>query len=175
MLPPDTRLFHFVLHICNLRRSGVHTTLCAGFSPSLASNTAEHYLHVLLFLLREVYVFEGRRTARSREACALCTDMLSAPPYTPHSSPPLLISPLLPPAAIAMRQPDQRGAALKKTILTQHRRSGDLCVLSAQTRRCSRRHMLTRSALPWPGWLRRRSGDALLLLLPCTSSSHGFF
>lgn len=142
MLPSDKRLFHFFLHICNLRRSGVHTTLCAGFSPSLASNTDEHYLHVLLFLLGEVYVFEGRRTARSREACALCTDMLGPHPPTPH--PPHLTSPLLPPAAIAMRQPDQRGAALKKTILTQHRRSGELCVLSAQTRRCSRRHMLTR-------------------------------
>lgn len=57
------------------------------------------------------------RLALSAQACWV------SPPLLTHH----LTSPLLPPAAIAMRQPDQRGAALNRTILTQHRRFG-FCV-----------------------------------------------
>lgn len=142
--------------MCNCRRLRIYPTPCAAFSPSPASNTDYHYRHVLLFLLRKVYVLEGLHTARSREACALCADMLVPNPLPPQSP-----SSLLPPAAIAMRQPDQRGAALKKTILTQRWRCSELCVLSAQTRRGSRQHMLTRELGAPLAWLAAVAAAAL--------------
>lgn len=106
----------------------------------------------------------GGRT-NSTEACALCADMLA---------PLCLPTPIPPTEAIAMRQPDQRGAALNKTILTQRRRPGELCVLSAQTRRCSRRHMLTCSR-PRSLGLVGCGGALMTCCCPCYRSAHRSF
>lgn len=90
-LKKNTEVVLSEAHICDLRTSGV---ACAAFSPLLASNTDKHYLHVLLFLLRQVYVFEGRRTARSKRGLRSLHRHVSSPhPPLLKPPPPHLTSP----------------------------------------------------------------------------------